>query len=61
MCLVVLPNGECQLTASEDLTIKQACQKSNRFIDIKYDLYNTRLEYYYTNAQHQKEKVRTLF
>ena len=53
--LVKLLNGTCTVTAAEDLTIKDACRRSNRFNGIDYD--KARLEYYVTDTNHENKKV----
>ena len=55
MISVVLYNGECTITASEDYTIEEACKKHNRFVNV--DFMNSRLEYRYTSTAHETEKV----
>ena len=52
---VKLLNGTCTVTAAEDLTIKDACRRSNRFNGIDYD--KARLEYYVTDTNHENKKV----
>ena len=56
ICLVKLLNGTCTVTAAEDLTIQDACRRSNRFNGIDYD--KGRLEYYVTDTNHENKKVR---
>lgn len=52
---IKLLNGTCTVTAAEDLTIKDACRRSNRFNGIDYD--KARLEYYVTDTNHENKKV----
>ena len=50
---IILINGDCTVPASEELTIKEACLKSNRFLNI--NLNKSRLERYITNERHERE------
>merc|ERR1712123_40258 len=50
---IVLYNGDCTITAAEEFTIKEACLRSNRFMNININ--RSRLERYITNESHSKE------
>ena len=49
---IVLYNGDCTITAAEEFTIKEACLRSNRFMNININ--RSRLERYITNESHSK-------